>query len=468
MVKVRFAPSPSGSLHIGSARTAIVNYLFAKSQGGELLLRIEDTDSARSSQESKDIILSTLTWLGISWNEGPFYQSDRLTIYQKQTDALLRSGKAYRCFCSQENGHSSLDNQSSENFYNVYDGRCAKLSEDEIQKRLEAKYPFVVRLKMPSREISFTDLLKGSLSFQGDLLSDIILTRNDGSPTYNFAVVVDDHMMNITHVIRGEDHLSNTPKQIAIYDAFGWEHPRFCHLPLIIGADKAKLSKRHGDTAIEDYQKKGFLPEAIFCYLSLLGYSRKPTKEIFEQKTLVDQFQLIQLSCSASQFDITNLTWMNAQFIKKSDPETLWILAQKWLSSIPIEIQKKKKIFFLSINQMKTFNDLPEIFEPFQTYRLHKEDPSVQKLLQDSEMMIYLEQFFQKIDLLQPFEVKDIEILFETYLFDYSINKRNFAQLIRLVLIGSLISPSLFDTFVLLGKAEVMNRFSMFKSEIKK
>lgn len=458
MVRVRFAPSPSGSLHIGSARTAIVNYLFAKSQNGGLVLRVEDTDSHRSSQESKDIILSTLTWLGISWDEGPYFQSDRLSIYKKQVNELLRTGKAYFCFCSGEIN----DN------YGNYDGKCSKLTEEEVQKKLEANIPYVVRLKMPSHKIIFTDLLKGTLSFQGDFFSDIILTRTDGTPTYNFAVVVDDYMMNITHVIRGEDHLSNTPKQIAIYDAFGWKYPSFCHLPLILGPDKSKLSKRHGDTAIEDYQKKGFLPEAIFCYLSLLGYSRKPTKEIFNLQFLVDQFQLNQISGSASQFDITNLIWMNAQFIKNSDPEIMWNFAQEWLEPIPIDIQKKKKIFMLSINQLKTFADIPVIYKPFLTYIVHKEDPQVQKVLQDAGLISFLEHFFYKIDQLQTYEVKDLEALFENFVSDNSINKRNFAQLIRLVLTGSLVSPSLFETFLLLGKAEVMNRFSMFKSEIEK
>jgi glutamyl-tRNA synthetase len=466
MVKVRFAPSPSGSLHIGSARTAIVNYLFAKSLGGKFVLRIEDTDTARSTQESKDTILSTLAWLGITWDEGPFYQSERFSIYQKYLDELLLSGNAYRCFCSGED-ILRKDKLARENLYTSYDGRCATLSEDEIKKKLREKTPYIIRLKMPTEKIVFNDLLKGNLAFQGDLLSDIIIARSDGSPTYNFAVVVDDYLMEISHVIRGEDHLSNTPKQIAIYRALGWESPQFCHIPLILGPDKTKLSKRHGDTAIEDYQNKGFLPEAIFCYLALLGYSRNPTKEIFDQKTLSEDFQLNQLSTSPSQFDITNLIWMNAQFIKSKDHESLWHQAQKWLEPILIEEEKKKKIFFLSINQIKKLDDIPGIYEPFLTYVLHQENPQIQKIIQSDELLPYAQEFFLSVDRLQDYSEKNIENLLEEVIAKDSINKRSFIQLIRLVLMGSLISPPLFDTFLLLGKTEVLRRYYLFISEIK-
>lgn len=464
MVKVRFAPSPSGSLHIGSARTAIVNFLFARSQGGKFLLRIEDTDFARSSQDSKDIILSTLKWLGIEWDEGPYYQSDRLSIYKKYLEELLISGHAYRCFCAQEDQALEKD---TDNNYVLYDGKCAQLSEAEIQKKLDEKIPFIIRLKMPKTKIMVHDILKSSLSFRGDLLSDIVLARSDGSPTYNFAVVIDDHLMGITHVIRGEDHLSNTPKQIAIYEALGWENPQFCHLPLILGPDKTKLSKRHGDTAIEDYQRKGFLQEAVFCYLALLGYSRNPTKEIFDQQTLWNNFQLNQISSSPSQFDIASLIWMNAQFIKKEDPELLWKKVQPWIKTISMDEEKKKKIFLLSINQIKTLEDVPCIFEPFIEYKLQKDNPQVQKMIQTNDLLPFLEEYYQSMEDLADFNEKNLEDLLEQTIQENNINKKSFIQLIRLSLIGSLVSPSLFDTFLLLGRSEVLKRYSLFISEIK-
>jgi glutamyl-tRNA synthetase len=465
MVKVRFAPSPSGSLHLGSARTAIVNYLFARSVGGKLVLRIEDTDEARSTQISKDSILKTLEWLKIGFDEGPFYQSERCFLYQNYVDQLLASGGAYRCFCSQKELLERKQKQIEQGLYPSYSGGCEKLTPTEVQKKLDNREPYMVRLKMPDQKIVFHDIIKGDLEFQGDLLTDIVIERTDGTPTYHFAVVVDDHLMEITHVIRGEDHLSNTPLQIAIYDALHWDKPEFCHLPLITGPDQTKLSKRHCDTAIEDYQTLGFLPEAIFCYLALLGYSRKPTKEIFDQDSLISSFHLSQLSCSSSQFDISNLTWMNTQFIKKKDLDKLWDESQKWIDRVPLEFEKKRKIFELSRNQLKTLGDIPRCFEPFLIYRLNKENPEIQKILESTDFWTYLDEFFCQLNQLEFFREDTLELMFESVREKYSVHKRDLIQIIRIAITGGLVSPPLFDTLILLGKNEVMKRYSLFASE---
>jgi len=467
MVKVRFAPSPSGSLHIGSARTAIVNYLFARSNQGKLLLRIEDTDFARSTQESKKTILSTLQWLGIDWDEGPFYQSDRFILYQKYATSLLESGKAYRCFCTPDELNKAKDKKEEEDLLFAYQGKCRYLSEMDIQKNLEQQVPFVIRLKMPENEIAFTDTLKGRVSFQGSLLSDIVIARSDGSPTYNFAVVVDDYLMEITHVIRGEDHLSNTPKQIAIYQALGWEIPHFCHLPLILGPDKSKLSKRHCDTAIEDYQKAGYLPDAIFCYLALLGYSRNPSKKIFFRESLIDDFQLDKLSNSPSQFDLTNLIWMNQQFIKTLDDDTLWNLSHQWLESIELDLEKKKKIVVLSRNQIKILSETPSLFDPFLTYCLQINSEQAKKLVMADDFLPMIEVFFQKIVALSSFDVSTLEKALDEVIEDSHLDKKRLIQIIRIIVTGSLVSPPIFDTLLLIGKSEIKKRFDQFKREIK-
>lgn len=467
MVRVRFAPSPSGSLHIGSARTAIVNYLFAKSKQGKLVLRIEDTDLARSTEESKETILATLKWLGIDWEEGPIYQSNRFSVYQKYSQLLVEKGLAYRCFCRQEEAAVLSNDLDKGSQFTPYDGKCSQLSAQEINQNLSSNLPFVIRLKMPDKDIDFTDILKGPLSFPGSQFSDMIIIRSDGSPTYNFAVVVDDHLMEISHVIRGEDHLSNTPKQIVIYQAFGWDVPQFCHIPLILGSDKSKLSKRHGDTAIEDYQSKGFLPEAIFCYLSLLGYSRNPSKKIFYPETLISSFSLDQVSKSSSQFDVTNMKWMNQQFIKNLDNEKLFTISRPWLDSIPMEMEKKKKILFLSRNQLKILNEIPSLYEPFLRYQLQKEEIQIQQLLKEKDALPALENFFQEILSLDDFNEATLSESLNEVIESHLLEKKKFIQIIRIVVTGSIVSPPILDTLLLLGKGEIGKRFNEFKSEIK-
>jgi len=466
MVRVRFAPSPSGSLHIGSARTAIVNYLYARAMDGKLILRIEDTDQERSTEKSVADILSTLRWVGISWDEGPFHQKDRFEIYTQYLSQLLSSGKAYKCFCKQEELEEKRKQRSSQGKELEYDGRCGRLTEKEISEKEQEGASYAYRLKMPDIPLQFMDLIKGQMEFQGELFSDMILVRSDGTPTYNFAVVIDDHLMGITHIIRGEDHLANTPKQIALYEALGWELPNFAHIPLILGPDKTKLSKRHCDTAIEDYREKGYLPETIFNYLALLGYSHDPNDEIRDSNRLIREFSLDSLSKSPSQFDIKKLTWMNSQCIKMKDPALLWDEIKDSIKDIPLDEGKKRRIFNLSIQQTKTLNDFKSIFDPFLEYNLDTADPRFQKLMQNESVSQFTAEYMQSILALACFDEKSLEQIFNTIQAKYELSQRDSIQSLRFITTGSFISPPLFDTMAIIGRDEIDKRYNLFLREI--
>jgi len=299
-IKTRFAPSPTGYLHVGGARTALFNYLFAKKFGGTFLLRIEDTDPERSKPEYSEQILISMKWLGLDWDEGPYHQSERMHIYQQYTQKLLEEGKAYRCFCTPEELEEMREQQRQQGLPTRYDGRCSRLTQEEIEERLNKGMPFAVRLKVPQdrRIIAWDDMVKGHIEINSSELDDFILVRSDGTPTYNFAVVIDDHTMGVTHVLRGEDHIPNTPKQILIYEALGWGTPEFGHVPMILGKDKTKLSKRHGAVGVEAYRDEGFLPEALFNFLALLGASYDPDREVYTKQELIELFDPKRLACT--------------------------------------------------------------------------------------------------------------------------------------------------------------------------
>ncbi|MDQ7054444.1 MAG: glutamate--tRNA ligase, partial [candidate division KSB1 bacterium] len=281
MIKVRFAPSPTGYLHIGGARTAIFNWLFARQQSGQFLLRIEDTDRERSGQEMIGAIFQGLRWLGLDWDGEPVLQSQRLDIYRDYANRLVREGRAFRCFCPPEKIMRQREQAIQQKITFRYDGTCRNLSPDEVQQRLDAGEAFTIRFRLPEGPVQFQDLLHGAITVEHEVLDDFIVLRSDGTPTYHLAVVVDDYEMGITHVIRGDDHLSNTPKQVLLYEAFGWQMPQFLHVPLIHGPDRRRLSKRHGATSVQEYRDRGYLPEAMFNYLTLLGWSPGTDEEIF-------------------------------------------------------------------------------------------------------------------------------------------------------------------------------------------
>ena len=314
-VRVRFAPSPTGFLHIGGARTALFNWLYARHTGGTLVLRIEDTDSERSTEGHTRVILDGLGWLGITWDEGPFFQGEYGPRHRADAERLLAVGKAYRCFCTREELDAQRAHAETGGSAFRYDRRCCRLSPAEIEKRLRTGAPFTIRFLLQDDEIAWDDAVHGRISFQGRDLDDFVILRSDGTAIYNLAVVSDDIAMGITHVIRGDDHISNTPKQIALYRALGHEPPVFAHVPMILGTDGKKLSKRHGATAVGDYRDLGILPAAMRNFLALLGWSPGGDREILPEDQMISLFTLDGIQKKAAVFDTTKLEWMNGQYL---------------------------------------------------------------------------------------------------------------------------------------------------------
>ncbi|ACO33990.1 MULTISPECIES: glutamate--tRNA ligase [Acidobacterium] len=335
-VRVRFAPSPTGLLHVGNARTALYNWLYARHHGGQFLLRIEDTDLDRSEVRHETQLMEDLRWMGLEWDEGPgvegphapYRQSERLGIYREHTERLLAEGKAYRCFCTQEDLEAERARAVAEHRPQVYSGRCRALSAETSAQRAAAGEPFAVRLRIPDHPLRFHDLVRGEVEFPQETVSDPILVRSSGMPVYNYVVTVDDALMEITHVIRGDDHISNTPKQVAIYEAFGWPVPQFAHLSTILGSDRERLSKRHGATSIASFREMGILPEALTNYLALLGWGAEGgTRETFTMPELVEAFKLERVTASPAVFDFEKLHWMNRHYLKLAEPARVAELA---------------------------------------------------------------------------------------------------------------------------------------------
>ncbi len=346
--RVRFAPSPTGQLHVGNARTALYNWLFARRFGGDFLLRIEDTDVERSEARYETQLLEDLRWLGLDWDEGPdkpgkldvgpYRQSERLEIYRRHTERLLNEGKAYRCFCTAEQLDAEREQAVAAHQPQVYSGRCRAISAEESAARAANGEPFAVRLKIGVEPIRFHDMVRGAVEFAAETVSDPVLVRSSGMPVYNYVVTVDDALMQITHVIRGDDHLSNTPKQVAIYQAFGWPVPEFAHLSTILGPDKQRLSKRHGATSISSFREMGILPEALTNYLALLGWGAEGgTRETFTMPELAREFSLERVTPSPAIFDFHKLHWLNRHYLKLAEPTRLaelarpYFVAKNWL-----------------------------------------------------------------------------------------------------------------------------------------
>lgn len=363
-VRVRFAPSPTGNLHVGSVRTAIFNWAFTKADKGTFILRIEDTDQKRSTQAFEKNILEGMNWLGLIPDEGPeqggmlgpYRQSERITagLYKQYTQQLIEEKKAYYCFETEEELEAERVAAETAGKAYVYSGKSLGLSEGEIKEKLATGAPYTIRFKIPNTEtILVKDTLRGDIAFEAQLLSDFIIQKSDGSPAYNFAVVIDDILMQITHVVRGEDHLSNTPKQQLIFEALGKEVPLFCHMPMILGADRSKLSKRHGASAVTDYRDQGYLPEALLNFLSLLGWSHPEAKDLFSMAEMETVFDTNRMSKSNAVFDVEKLNWMNGQYIRLLSP---------------VEFQEKAKIFLSfktqsAIETLYSSGEIQQIFE---------------------------------------------------------------------------------------------------------
>jgi glutamyl-tRNA synthetase/nondiscriminating glutamyl-tRNA synthetase len=390
-IRVRFAPSPTGMLHVGNARTALYNWLFARRSGGVFILRIEDTDVERSEARYEAQLVEDLRWLGLDWDEGPsrpddavdetgehgpYRQSERLKIYAEHTERLLREGKAYPCFCTAEELEAERKQALAEQRSLVYSGRCRALSSHAVDEKIAAGTPFAVRLKIEDHPLRFHDLVRGEVEFPHESVSDPIIVRSatakasgesEGIPVYNYVVTIDDALMEITHVIRGDDHISNTPKQVAIYEAFGWPLPEFAHLSTILGEDRERLSKRHGATSVSTFREMGYLPEALVNYLALLGWGAEDGKtETFTLEELTRAFSLERVTPSPAIFDFNKLNWLNRHYLKQASPERLSVLSWGYFDRMPIrnsapEAAKKwfEKLLGLFVPAVDHLDQLP-------------------------------------------------------------------------------------------------------------
>lgn len=368
-VRVRFAPSPTGFVHVGSLRTALYNYLFAKHNQGDFILRIEDTDQSRYVEGAIENLISTLQWCGLEYDEGPekegifgpYFQSQRNDIYIEHIKKLLDKGLAYRCFCSTERLEKLRTDQLTKNIDGKYDGKCRNIEQNDSKQRAKNE-SFVIRLKVPEGgETNFQDLIRGEVSFQNQLIDDQVLIKSDGYPTYHFANVVDDHLMQISHVIRGEEWLPSTPKHVILYNFFDWELPQFAHLPLLLNPDKSKLSKRQGDVAVEDYKTKGYLPQAMNNFVALLGWNKGDDQEIFSMQELVEHFSLERVNKAGAVFNKEKLDWMNGMYLRKLSDEEFLELALDKFKELGFDAgdESKNKAIALSLKErISTINDL--------------------------------------------------------------------------------------------------------------
>jgi len=352
-VRVRFAPSPTGHLHVGNARTALFNWLFARQKGGTMILRIEDTDLDRSEARYEGQLIDDLKWLGLDWDEGPdaggpygpYRQSDRLDIYREHAERLLRERKAYLCFCTEEELQREREKATAEHRQPIYSGKCRNLDPAEAELRRKDREACAIRLRIPEHPIKFHDIVHGPVEFSNEVVSDPIILRSSGMPVYNYVVVIDDALMKITHVIRGDDHLSNTPKQVALYEALGWPVPEFAHLSTILGADRERLSKRHGATSIANFRDMGVLPEALVNYLALLGWAPSGgTREIFSPEELIQEFSLERVTPSPAVFDMEKLYWLNRHYIKESSPERIEKVALPYYRRLFADQQREENM----------------------------------------------------------------------------------------------------------------------------
>ena len=470
-IHVRFAPSPTGSLHLGGARTALFNYLFARHEGGQFLLRIEDTDVQRSSSEMTDQILRSLQWLGLHWDGEIYYQSEHRDRHVAVCQELIQSGHAYPCFCTPELLEEKRLKNEKAGLYQ-YDRSCLSLTKVEVQKRLDAHQPYAIRFRIPEGQTEFNDLIHGQTVFQNEEIDDFIILRTDGTPVYQIAVVSDDHDMGVTHVIRGDDHLSNTPKQILLYKALGWSIPQFAHVPLIWGPDKKRLSKRHGAVSVEAYQEQGILPEALVNYLALLGWSSGTNEEIMGMESLIESFTLQAVSKKPAIFDMKKLEWMNGQVIRSKPVCDYLPIIRKQLKELKICESCDDAYILRFIELMRDrISHLGEFVQSgkyFFTDPIQYEQNAVKKHFHREGVADRIQQLIQKLSEVPEWDENTIEETVRGLAENMDIGAGKLIHPTRLALTGSSISPGLFEMMALLGRENVLRRLKRAQEFIEK
>ena len=473
--KVRFAPSPTGPFHIGGARSALFNWLVARNKNGKFLVRVEDTDLARSTRESEENIKAALNWLGLNWDEGidvggengPYRQTERLDIYHKEIQRLLDEGKAYYCYCTEEELEESRTQQLAEGKTPVYNDHCRSLTEEEIAKYKESGRKPVIRLRVPKEGVfAFDDMVRGHVTFQAAGVGDFIIMKSDGIPVYNFAVVVDDALMNITHVIRAEEHLSNTPRQIAIYQALGYDIPKFGHISLILGSDHKKMSKRHGATSVDEYRKMGYLPDAVVNYLALLGWAPKGEQEIFTREELIEQFSMKRVSANDAVFDIEKLNWINFQYMKQLSPEELLELTLPFIINAgyitgPLSDEKKewlKKVVWFVRDHLYYGAQTPENVKIFFEELPAIEDEEMLDIMSRETSKMIIKSFAEKLSDLDTFNESSIKDVFSNLMKESGIKGKAAFEPVRIALTGEIHGPGLYTLIELFGKEKTIHR----------
>jgi len=457
-VRVRFAPSPTGFLHIGGVRTALFNWLFARQQNGVFVLRIEDTDQSRSTEESIQAIVEGMKWVGLDWDEGPYRQTERIELYRAYAMKLFESGRAYWCVCKPEDLEARRREAEAKGLSPRYDGRCRTLG--IASPTSEA----ALRFKAPQAgETVVDDLIKGKIVFDNNILDDLIILRSNGYPTYNFSVVVDDALMKITHVVRGDDHLTNTPRQVPIFDALGFPVPRFGHLQMILGSDKARLSKRHGATSIMAYKEMGYLSEAMVNYLVRLGWSHGD-QEIFTRQELIEKFSWDHVQKSAAVFNPEKLLWMNAEYIKTSPPsqiartliplleeaglkEEVRRVSEEWLAQLVILVKERAK----------TLTDMVMWVTPYFGQTVALDEEAARKFL-TADIAPALTKLVARFEALPTFSKQDWEECFKKLVEEAGIKMGQLAQPVRVALTGRTASPGLFEVMEVLGRERTLFR----------
>jgi glutamyl-tRNA synthetase len=464
--RVRFAPSPTGYLHVGGARTALFNWLFARHCGGTFILRIEDTDFERSSEAMVEGILEGMRWLGLDWDEGPFFQSQRLPLYQATAQKLIDSGHAYYCFCTK----AELESRRAEGTAAMYDRRCRNLDRAESEKRRLAGQPAAVRFSVPDGgATSFNDAVLGKVEFANTEIEDFVLLRSDGIPTYHLSVVADDIDMRLTHIIRGADHISNTPKQVLQYQALGADLPIFAHVPLILGPDKTRLSKRHGATSVIAYKDMGIVPEAFRNFLALLGWSpgskQDPAhkgREIFSAEDLIQLFSLEGISKSNAVFDNDKLAWFNTEYIRASDSNKLLPLIQiEWQAAESVPTRTQEEIL-AAIDLLKprarSLKDFAGLFRAYFSDDFEYDPAAVTKFLADPSLPLLLQELAARYAAAPDFTEASAEQILRDFATEKGIKAGALINGSRVALTGQAVAPSLFAVMALIGKDRVVQR----------
>ena len=461
--RVRFAPSPTGHLHIGNVRTAILNWLFAKNTNGKFILRIEDTDIERSADEYTKQICEDLRWLGLIWDEGPdvggphkyYRQSERLDIYKQYAQKLIKEGKVYYCFCTPEELEEMRKESLSKGETIKYNQKCLHLTEEQKNEYLAQGRKPAIRFKVPSQEIMYDDLVKGELLFDSENIGDFVIMRGEGIPTYNFAAAVDDGLMGITHVIRGDDHVSNTPKQLLIYYAFGFDLPKFAHIPMILGPDRTRLSKRHGATSLDYYRYRGYLPEVIINFLSLLSWSSISGEEILSIQQLIDEFDFRRISKAAAVFDIEKLNWMNGYYIRQVDLDRLTHLAIPYLkqANYPVEnFESTKKIISLLQNYLDYMDQVIEQAAIFYQDNVLINDPQARMIVRKDGSRRIFWSFLRELNTIEELDANIFRKIMKTVQKETGVMGRDLWIPIRVALTGKLHGPELPHIVEVLGK----------------